>query len=395
MMLRRTSTMTITRSIGRVASAAILSSFLAIALVFGGNSVARAEEEVVVTIISVSVYGPWYIVKERDLAEGIDLDIKIIEDLTARNAGLSTGHIQCMMTTMDSTVVTVAAGVPVRHITVPLMSYGLDQMVVQEGILSIEDFPGKTFAADYGFLNHMWMLLTLKRAGMPFDAVEHKIMLPQQATAAFLSGILDIDVNFLPFSTQSLQRPGSYLFKTSLTDKTWERGLISDSIACNTDWMESKPEVAKELLRSWFEAVNWWKENPDEGNEIIARGLDWPVEDVALTQHGTIMVNIDQNLGALGLGEGKPVCESIPEAAPEPPAEPSGWGKLFAGKDCEAGYLRATWDIFAQIYNEAGVTETRPTAEEGIDDSLLRALWQEGYAEKYSSNKWIGRVWQD
>jgi NitT/TauT family transport system substrate-binding protein len=387
--------MTIIGSIARSAATAVVAAVLAVGFSLGGSAPTAAQEKVVVAIISVSVYGPWYIVKERNLAQGIDLDIKIIEDLTARNAGLSTGDIQCMMTTMDSTVVTVAAGVPVKHIAVPLMSYGLDQMVVQENVRSIEDFPGKSYAADYGFLNHMWMLLTLKKAGIPFDAVEHKIMIPQDATAAFVSGALDIDVNFLPFSTQSLQRPGSYLFKTSLTDKTWERGLISDSIACNAEWMENKPAVAKELLRSWFEAVNWWKENPEEGNEIIARGLDWPIEDVALTQHGTIMLNIDQNMGAFGLGDGKPVCESVPSDAPAPPAEPSGWGKLFGGKDCEAGYLRATWDIFAQVYHEAGVIERTPTVAEGLDDSLVKALWQEGYRDKYNSNEWIGRVWKE
>jgi hypothetical protein len=46
------------------------------------------------------------------------------------------------------------------------------------------------------------------------------------------------------------------------------------------------------------------------------------------------------------------------------------------------------------VYHEAGVTETIPTTEEGIDDSLIRALWKEGYREKYNSNKWIGRVWK-
>ena len=250
---------------------------LALVMALAAGNAVRAAEDVAVTLIPVSVYGPWFIVQEKGMAQDINLEVKVIEDITARNAGLSTGHIQCMMTTMDSTVVAHASGIPVKHVAVPLMSYGLDEMVVSSDIQSVEDFAGRAYAADYGFLNHMWMLLTLKRAGMAFDSVEHKIMIPQDATAAFVSGALDIDVNFIPFSTQSMEREDSYLFKSSRTDGTWERGLISDSIACNTDWMSEKPMVAKELLRSWFEAVDWWKENPAEGNEIIARGLDWPV----------------------------------------------------------------------------------------------------------------------
>lgn len=78
-----------------------------------------AAEKVAVTLIPVSVYGPWYIVQEKGMAEGIDPEVRIIEGITARNAGLSTGHLQCMITTMDSTVVARAAAIPVKHIAVP------------------------------------------------------------------------------------------------------------------------------------------------------------------------------------------------------------------------------------------------------------------------------------
>lgn len=354
---------------------------------------ARAADKVTVSIISVSVYGAWYIAKEKGLAKDIDIDVKIIEDSTARNAGLSSGDIQCMMTTLDSTLVTASAGIPVKHVAVPLMSYGLDQMIATKDIKSDADLKGKTFAADYGFLNHMWMLLTLKRAGIPFNEATHKILLPQDAAAAFLSGQLDVDVNFLPFSTQSLGREGSHILKTTLTDRTWERGLVSDSIACNSNWLRENPRLAKELIRAWFEAVDWWKENPRAGDEIVAKGLDWPVADVIATQHGTIMLNLHQNMGAFGIPGGQPVCASLPDGVPPPPPGKSGWGKLVGDKaDCEAGYLADTWKLFGEVYKEGGVVEEALAPEEGIDPSIIAALADEGYADKYASNKWEGRL---
>jgi ABC-type nitrate/sulfonate/bicarbonate transport system substrate-binding protein len=298
-----------------------------------------------------------------------------------------------MITTLDSTVVTVAAGIPVKHIAVPLMSYGLDQMVVAEHIKTDADIRGSSFAADYGFLNHMWMLLTLKRAGIPFNEASHKIMLPQDAAAAFVSGQLDIDVNFVPFSTQSLERKGSHLLKTSLTDKTWERGLISDSIACSSKWLEENPETAQELIRAWFAAVDWWKENPEEGNKIIADYLKWPMADVLEMQNGAVMLNINQNMGAIGLPGGKAMCESLPEGAPKPPAGESGWSKIVGGaKDCEPGYLSSTWKIFSDVYHEAKVTDFGIAAEDGIDNTIIKALVASGDDKKFSSNKWIGRA---
>ena len=372
---------------------------LALGLGLAGASVAmphdaRADEDVTIAIISFSPYAPWYIVQEKGFAEGINLDVKILEDITAKNAALTGGTVQCMLNTLDSVVVARASGIPIKVISIPAMSFGLDEMVVDQSITSVQDFPGKRFGADYAFLNHMWMLLTLKKAGIPFDALEHAIMLPQDSAAAFVSGGLDIDVNYIPFSTQSLTREGSHVLKTSFTDRTWERGLISESIACNEDWLAEKPEVATELMRAWFEAVNWWKENPAEGNDIIARGLDWPVEDVTLTQYGAVMLNLDQNLGAFGLLGGKPVCASLPDGTPAVPSEPSNWGDLlFNGSpDCEAGYLAATWDLFANVYQEAEVVDDVAPASDGISSDILEALDKAGYRETYSSNAWIGRL---
>ena len=359
-----------------------------------GPTSANAAEEVDVAIISFSPYSAWYIVKERNLAKGIDLNVRIIEDITAKNAAVTSGTVQCILNTLDSLVVARAAGVPLKVVALPDMSYGLDEMVATPDVQSISDLPGKTYGADFAFLNHMWMLLTLKNAGMPYDAVEHRIMLPQESAAAFVSGGIDIDVNYKPFSSQSLSRAGSHVLKSSLTDRTWERGLISDAIACNETWLKEKPDVAKELLRAWFEAVDWWKENPDAGNKIVAAGLDWPEADVRLNQHGAIILNLEQNLGAFGVAGGEAVCKNLPEGAPKPPAEPSGWGeKLFGGKpDCENGYLADTWNLFGQVYKEAGVLEDTVDASEGLDSSVLEALANDAHHEIYDSNAWIGRV---
>lgn len=357
------------------------------------SPIASAKEKVVVSIISVSVYGGWYIVNEKGFADNIEVDVKIIEDLTARNAGLSSGDINCIMTTMDSTVVTAAAGVPVRHVAVPLMSYGLDQMIAVADVKTDADLKGRSYAADYGFLNHMWMLLTLKRAGLAYDDATHKIMLPQDAAAAFVSGNLDVDVNFVPFTEQSLQLEGSHVLKTSLTDKTWERGLISDSIACSQEFLDENPQVAQELLRAWFQAIDWWKKNPEEGNAIVAKGLDWPEADVRLTQAGALMLNLNQNLGALGIGDGQPVCSSLPEGVVQPPAEDSGWGALVGSEsDCEAGYLNSTWDLFNEVYQGAHVIDSTISFADGTDSSIIESLYEAGVHDQFSSNLWIGRL---
>jgi NitT/TauT family transport system substrate-binding protein len=353
-----------------------------------------AAEKVSVVIISLPFYSAWYIVKEKKMAKDIDLTIRVVEDIREKNALITRGEVQVMLNTMDAIIAARAAGVPITMVAVPAMSYGLDEMVVTRDIHSERDFPGKKYGTDFGYIQHMWMLLTLRRAGIPFDALKLVVALPQDSPSLFLTEQTDIDVNNLPFSLQSQRRPGSYVLKTSFTDKTWERGLIGEAIAYNDKWLAEKPKVAKELLRAWFEAVNWWKENPEEGDKIVARGLGWRLDDVKETMNGSMLLNIDQNLGAFGIKDGKPFCMSIPKEAPQPRPEASGWGRfLFGGTpDCVVGYVYDTWKLFNEIYLQVGIATRIVDPKEAIDPSLLEDLAAGGFREKYNSNRWIGRI---
>ena len=358
----------------------------------GAMPKARAAEEVDVAIISFAPYSAWYIVKEKGLAEGIDVNVRIIEGIQAKNSAITTGGIQCMNNTVDSIVSAVSNGVPMEIVAFSNMSYGLDKMVATEEIQGARDFEGKSYGADLGFLNHMWMLLTLERAGLDYDAADLVVLLPQQSTAAFVSGSIDIDVNYLPFVAQSLERDGAHVLKSSLSDRTWERGLIGDSIACNSEWVDKNPETAQELLRAWFEAVNWWKENPEEGNRIVAEGLGWDEGEVRLNMHGAIELNLSQNLGAFGVDGVQAVCKDLPEGVPKASPDSEGWGELFNGEDCINGYAGPTWELFNRVYKEVGVAGSDVPADKGLNPAVVRALKDAGHLETYTSNQWIGRL---
>ena len=122
-------------------------AFALIAGVAGGlglatPSAARAAEKVDIAIISFSPYAPWYIIQEKGMAKGLDINVRIIEDITAKNAAVTSGSVPCMLNTLDSVVVARAAGVPLKVIAIPAMSYGLDEMVVDASITSVDQFAG-------------------------------------------------------------------------------------------------------------------------------------------------------------------------------------------------------------------------------------------------------------
>jgi NitT/TauT family transport system substrate-binding protein len=92
------------------------------------------------------------------------------------------------------------------------------------------------------------------------------------------------------------------------------------------------------------------------------------------------------------LAGAKPLCEDLPAEVPKAPADTRGWGVLFDGNDCEAGYALGTWDLFSKTYLKAGVIQKGIPAADGFDTSILEGLGADKYQEKYNSNQWIGRV---
>ena len=262
-------------------------SFVACAVGLAAAAVATsavAAEKVNVAFNSFTPYGAWYIIKERKLAKDVDLDIKIIDGIPEKNAAISSGQLTCMNNTVDTIMLARAGGVPIKLVAFSNMSYGLDKMVVSKDIKTVRDFKGKKYGADYGFLNHMWMLLTLRREGMGLKDSKLVPLTAEQSSAAFVSSGIDVDVTFEPFAASSLKRKGSTVFKTSLNDRTWERGLIGDAVACNEKWLAEKPAVAHEVLRAYFEATHWWNENPEAGDEIVAKGFQWTMPEVRLAE---------------------------------------------------------------------------------------------------------------
>lgn len=360
---------------------------------FVSTSAIAKPPEVNVAIISFAPYSAWYIVQHNDLLKGAKLNIRIIEGIAEKNAALETGQVQCINNTVDSISLARAAGIHLKLVMLPDMSYGLDRMIAKASIRSVKDFPGKTYGADYGFLNHMWMLLTLKRAGIAYNKVQLVSGLPQNSAAAFVSGALDIDVNYLPFASQDLKRPGAHILKTSLTDRTWQRGLIGDGLACSESWLKANPALATKLIGAWFKAVHWWKENPLAGDEIVAKGLGWPVSAVRENMSGDIELNLRQNIGAFENGHGgRSLCGDLPTGAPPPPPG-KGWGDIFKdGKDCTTGYENATWNLFNKVYHDAGVAPAIAPAKAAVDPTILNRLEDQGFLKNYDSNKWIGRI---
>ena len=65
--------------------------------------------------------------------------------------------------------------------------------------------------------------------------------------------------------------------------------LITDILAASKDICEEKPEVVTAMIQSYLDAVEYWKENPDESNAFMAEKLGVDAEEFANEMDGLLI----------------------------------------------------------------------------------------------------------
>ncbi len=63
-------------------------------------------------------------------------------------------------------------------------------------------------------------------------------------------------------------------------------GLISDVLVVNGKWAEKNPEILRNLLKVWDEALAFYNQNPEAGQAIIAEAVGSAPEDLVTAFEG-------------------------------------------------------------------------------------------------------------
>ena len=160
------------------------------------------------------------------------------------------------------------------------ISYGTDKIVVGPGIESAADLVGKKVAVLEGGLAQLYMAIWLEQNGVAYDQVEYVNLIMDDAASAMIGGDVAAAEFWDPFGTQVLEaRPNTRLAAHSREPFWLQNALIADALFMNADFIEERRDVALKTMKALYDAIAWWRENPTEGNEIIARRMKMSVEE--------------------------------------------------------------------------------------------------------------------
>ena len=346
--------------------ATLAGTALAAATLFAGTSAALAQEEVRIAGLTWPGYGFWFIAQEKGLAPDLDIQYQAIEDPFQSFSLATSDQLDVVSSTIEFAPFAAGEGMPVDLVAYGNISYGTDKIVASGDVQTAQDLVGKKVAVLEGGLAQLYMAIWLEQNGVPYDQVEYVNLIMDDAASAMIGGDVAAAEFWDPFGPQLLANlDGSHVLAQSKEDFWLQSALIADAVFMNEKFISERNDVAVKTLQALYDAIEWWSENPAEGNEIIARNFKMPVEDVELVigKDGT---GKDGGLYPYAFIEAARFC-GVAEG--EPP-----FGQAN-------GQITDHFEMTNEWWVKFGQMSKTVDPSEGIDCSVLGALHEAGYGQ--------------
>ena len=325
---------------------------------------ANAAEEVKISGFTWPGYGFWFIARDKNLAPNLDIQYQTIEDPYESYNLVTADKMDVVSSTVEFSPIAAERNMPLKLVAFANLSYGTDKIVAAPGIDGPEDLKGKEVAVVEGGLAQIYVAMWLERNGYPFDSVEYKNIIADDAFAAMIGGDVAASEFWEPYGSNVLKAlEGSKVLSQSREDYWTSQAVIADGLYMNAKFIEERHDVALDTMRALYDAIAWWKENPTEGNEIIAKGMKMSIADVELVigKDGT---GLDGGLYIYDFLEAARFCGSAPG---DPPFNQAN------------GQMSAHYELMSDWWLKFGFLENRNPVEKGVNCNLLKELYDSGY----------------
>lgn len=217
-------------------------------------------------------YAPLFIAQEKGFFKkyGADIQIQVIESAADRRSALLADQIHAMSSTVDTHIMTDAAGIDIVQVLALDTSDGGDGIVSKEDINAVADLKGKKVALDTtGGASFFWFQYLLREDGMTLDDLDVQSMGSGDAGSAFVAGNVDAAVTWEPWLTNAKSTD----FGKVLKDSSETPGIIVDSIGMKKEFVEAYPGTVRALVLGWYDALAYIDSDYDDAIAIMAKGM--------------------------------------------------------------------------------------------------------------------------
>ena len=193
--------------------------------------------------------------------EGIEIDIKKIENFDTKRASLVSGQIDVdVANTLDQLLIYNETGFSAQIIGITDQSNGGDGLVSSDSITDIHQLVGKTIAYAEASPSDFFLRYILKANNIDLKSVKFK----------------PVAVTYEPWLSQAGKEKGLHV----LVDTKKYPTLIPGLLIVNGDKVTADKELYEKFLRAWFKSADYYYSHKEESQKIISEGMGMKIEDV-------------------------------------------------------------------------------------------------------------------
>lgn len=225
-------------------------------------------------------YGQWHVAADKDLFKKNGLeDVQLVnfsEDKDI-NAALASGQLDAANIATHTAMGMVAAGLPVKIVSLLDFSLKADAVLAGADIKSVADLKGKNVAFEEGTTSNILLYYALSSNGMSINDITRVPMPAADAGAALIAGKVPVAVTYEPYISAALAQDKNIKL---LFEAGKDPGLVSDVLVVREDVLKSKPGQVLALIKAWDAALNHYKANTEADRAIIAKAVGASPEDL-------------------------------------------------------------------------------------------------------------------
>jgi NitT/TauT family transport system substrate-binding protein len=225
-------------------------------------------------------YGQWHVAAAKGLFKTVGLDdvqlVNFSEDKDI-NAALASGQLDAANIATHTAMGMVAAGLPVKIVSLLDFSLKADAILAGGDIKTIADLKGKKIAFEEGTTSDILLNYALASNGMTIDDITRVPMPAADAGSALIAGQVPVAVTYEPYISAALAQDKAIQL---LFEAGKDPGLVSDVLVVREDVLKQKPGQVLAMIKAWDGALAHYKANTQEDRAIIATAVGASPDDL-------------------------------------------------------------------------------------------------------------------
>jgi NitT/TauT family transport system substrate-binding protein len=282
-------------------------------------------------------YGPFWIADQKGFDKENGVDIKLINFSTDQDleSGFASGRFEAANGANNTWIRNADLGLDFKIVLMEDVSLEADAVVsCNSDVRSIEDIgnvDGLKVAFEEFSVSDVLFRHALNEAGVDFENLDYTPIPAADAGTAAVAGRVDIAVTYEPYLQAAVKEGDNCEIIYTAAERP---GLISDTLAVNTEFADENPDAVVGILRAWNDAVDFYNQNTEEAQAIIAKAVGEKPAALKASFEGVELYDLEQS-------------------------------EEYLEND-----FTALWDEIRGIMSEQGQIESEPNVEDYLDPSF-------------------------